>query len=39
VPSLVTTAIMQSLVHTPKLQGAQRTAASTVLFDKAWLEK
>jgi hypothetical protein len=38
-PAHVTTSIMQALVHTPKLHDAQRTAASSILFDKAWLEK
>jgi peptide/nickel transport system substrate-binding protein len=39
VPAHITTTVMQSLVHSPKLHGAQRTAASSILFDKAWLEK
>jgi peptide/nickel transport system substrate-binding protein len=38
-PAMVTAALMQSLVHSPKLHDAQRTAASIILFDKAWLEK
>jgi peptide/nickel transport system substrate-binding protein len=38
-PALVITQIPQDLIHTPKLHGAQRTAASIVLFDKAWLQK
>jgi peptide/nickel transport system substrate-binding protein len=38
-PALVITQIPQALIHTPKLQNPQRTAASIVLFDKAWLEK
>ncbi|HEV8297385.1 MAG TPA: ABC transporter substrate-binding protein [Acidimicrobiales bacterium] len=39
VPAHVTTAIAQDLIHSPKLHDPQRTAASTILFDKAWLEK
>jgi peptide/nickel transport system substrate-binding protein len=38
-PAHVTTAIMQVLVTSPKLHDAQRTAASSILFDKAWLAK
>jgi hypothetical protein len=39
VPAVVHTNIMQALIHSPKLHDAQRTAMSSVLFDKAWLEK
>ncbi len=38
-PAFVITQIPQALIHTPKLHGPQRTAASIVLFDKAWLQK
>jgi peptide/nickel transport system substrate-binding protein len=38
-PALVITQIPQDLVHTPKLHDVQRSAASIVLFNKAWLEK
>lgn len=37
VPAHVITQIPQALIHTPNLQGAQRTAASSILFDNAWL--
>jgi peptide/nickel transport system substrate-binding protein len=38
-PAHVITTVMQTLVMTPKLQGALRTAGSNVLFDKAFLQK
>ena len=38
-PAHVITSVPQALIMTPKLQGAQRTAGSNVLFDKAFLQK
>ncbi len=38
-PAHVIAALPQALVSTPKLKGAQRTAGSSILFDKAYLEK
>ena len=38
-PALVITQIPQDLIHTPKLHDPERSAASIVLFDKAWLSK
>jgi hypothetical protein len=38
-PAHVITEIPQALVYIPKLHGPERTAASTILFDKAWLER
>jgi peptide/nickel transport system substrate-binding protein len=38
-PAHVITEIPQALIYSPKVHGPVRTAASTVLFDKAWIEK
>ncbi len=38
-PAHVLAALPQALVSTPKLKGAVRTAGSSILFDKAYLEK
>jgi len=38
-PAHVIAALPQALVSTPKLKGAVRTAGSSILFDKAYLEK
>jgi hypothetical protein len=38
-PAFVITQIPQDLIHTPKLHDPERSAASIVLFDKAWLAK
>ena len=38
-PAVVLAALPQSLVHTSKLQGVERTAGSNLLFSKAFLAK
>ena len=38
-PAAVMTALPQGWVHSPKLHGVQRTAYTSYLLDKAWLEK
>jgi hypothetical protein len=38
-PALVITQIPQDLISTPNLHGPERSGASIVLFDKAWLSK
>jgi peptide/nickel transport system substrate-binding protein len=38
-PAHVITEIPQALIHSPKVHGPTRTAASNVLFDKTWIEK
>jgi peptide/nickel transport system substrate-binding protein len=39
VPAHVTTTIVQTYVHTPKLHNATRTANHSIILSRAWLEK